>query len=37
MLLLEAGFAASKSEARRLIDGGGAKLNDNGQSKTRRI
>jgi tyrosyl-tRNA synthetase len=28
-LLLEAGLAASKSEARRLIDGGGAKLNDN--------
>lgn len=27
-LLLEAGLAASKSEARRLIEGGGARLND---------
>lgn len=28
-LLVEAGLAASKGEARRLIEGGGAKLNDN--------
>ncbi|HRQ61198.1 MAG TPA: tyrosine--tRNA ligase, partial [Alphaproteobacteria bacterium] len=28
-LLVEAGLAASKGEARRLIQGGGAKLNDN--------